>query len=358
MTPALQALVDQVRAARAPLLIRGGGSKDFYGEASHGDLLDTRPLNAITSYEPSELVVTVQAGTPLLTLEAVLAEQGQCLPFEPPRFSPDATVGGMVAAGLAGPSRAAVGGVRDYVLGATIINGRGEVLSFGGQVMKNVAGYDVSRLMVGSLGVLGVICDVSLKVLPIARASATREFHCDESDALRSLNTWAGQALPLHASAWRDGRLYVRLAGASAAVDAATRRLGGDAVDPATAQALWLGLRDHGGTFHSRAQRELERGFACWRLSVPSSAPPLGLRGDTLIEHGGAQRWLVTDLPAAQVRAAAAQAGGQATLFRGVDRSAGVFEPLRAPLDRLHRALKQAFDPRAIFNPGRMYPGL
>lgn len=358
MTNALQQLVDQVRGAREPLAIRGAGTKAFYGEAASGALLSTRDLHGITSYEPTELVVTVQAGTPLAELEATLAEQGQCLAFEPPRFGPGGTVGGMVAAGLAGPARAAVGGVRDYVLGATLLNGRGETLAFGGQVMKNVAGYDISRLLVGSLGVLGVICEVSLKVLPIAPARATLEFHGDEAEALRRVNTWAGQPLPLNASAWRDGRLYVRLAGARAAVDAATQRLGGDRVDTDAADALWLGLRDHGGTFHCRALDAVERGSAWWRLSVPSTAAPLGLAGESLIEHGGAQRWLVTEAPAAQVRAAAASVGGTATLFRALDKSAGVFAPLAAPLDRLHRALKQAFDPRGLFNPGRMYPGL
>ena len=170
---ALDALVDRVRAARAdktPLAITGGGTKAFYGGPVTGDALDVRPLSGISSYEPSELVVTVRAGTPLAALEAALAEQGQCLPFEPPRFGAASTVGGMVAAGLAGPARAAVGGVRDYVLGATLLNGKAEVLSFGGQVMKNVAGYDVSRLLAGSLGVLGVLCEVSLKVLPVAVA--------------------------------------------------------------------------------------------------------------------------------------------------------------------------------------------
>ena len=357
MVPALKHIVEQVRAAREPLVIRGGNSKAFYGESVNGELLDTNALRGITSYEPSELVVTVQAGTPLAELEAVLAERGQCLPFEPPRFTGRETVGGMVAAGLAGPARASVGGVRDYMLGATMINGRGEALSFGGQVMKNVAGYDVSRLLVGSMGVLGVICEVSLKVLPIAPARATLEFHHDEAEAIEHLNIWAGQPLPLNASAWRDGRLYVRLSGARSAVEAAVRRLGGDVVDAAAADALWLGQRDHGGTFHHRAMEAVESGLAWWRLSVPSTAASLGLSGDSMIEHGGAQRWLVTDLPAVEVRAAAARVGGQATLFRALDKSGGVFAPLSATLDRLHRALKQAFDPRGLFNPGRMYPG-
>lgn len=365
--PVLRRLVDQVRGAdaTAPLAIRGSHTKHFYGEPVAGEPLETAGLRGISSYEPTELVVTARAGTPLAELEAALAEKGQCLPFEPPRFANAAhgaarggTVGGMVAAGLAGPSRAAVGGVRDYVLGATLLNGQGELLSFGGQVMKNVAGYDVSRLLAGSMGILGVICEVSLKVLPVPPAEATLAFVLDEADAIRRLNDWGGQPLPINASAWRDGHLYLRLRGARAAVADACRRLGGDAVEPEVAQALWAGLRDHTGTFHTRALEAVEAGQSLWRLSLPSTVPPLGLPGEVLVEHGGAQRWLVSNAPAAEVRAAAARAGGHATLFRSLDKSPGVFAPLAPPLDRLHRQLKQAFDPRGVFNRGRLYPGL
>lgn len=365
--PVLARLVDQVRGAdaTAPLAIRGANTKQFYGEAVVGDPLEVSALAGISSYEPTELVVTARAGTPLAELEAVLAEKGQCLPFEPPRFASAAhgaprggTVGGMVAAGLAGPARAAVGGVRDYVLGATLLNGQGQLLSFGGQVMKNVAGYDVSRLLAGSLGILGVICEVSLKVLPVPPAQATLAFALDQAEAIRRLNDWGGLPLPINASAWRDGRLYVRLRGARAAVADAQRRLGGELVQPEVAEPLWLGLRDHTGTFHTRALAAVEGGQQLWRLSLPSTAAPLALAGEVLLEHGGAQRWLVGSTPAAEVRAAAAQAGGHATLFRSLDKSPGVFAPLAPPLDRLHRQLKQAFDPRGVFNRGRLYPGL
>ena len=210
--PVLQRLIDQVRSTRKPLDIQGGNTKHFYGEIPQGETLNMRPLNGISSYEPSELVVTVRAGTRLAELEARLGEKGQCLPFEPPRFGPDGTVGGMVAAGLSGPSRVSVGCVRDYVLGTTVLNGQGEVLTFGGQVIKNVAGYDVSRVMAGSLGVLGVICEVSLKVLPLATATATRVFALDEAVAMKQLNAWAGQPLPINASAWHQGQLHLRLA--------------------------------------------------------------------------------------------------------------------------------------------------
>jgi glycolate oxidase FAD binding subunit len=359
--PALQVLIDRVRSAQsagAQLSIRGGGSKDFYGETPQGEPLDTRILEGISSYEPTELVVTARCGTLLAKLEAALAEHGQCLAFEPPHFAPGATVGGMVAAGLAGPSRAAVGSVRDFVLGATLLNGRAEVLSFGGQVMKNVAGYDVSRLLAGSLGTLGVILEVSLKVLPLAPATATLRFQMDQTEALERLNEWGGQPLPINASAWWDGTLLVRLRGAMAAVRAAMEQLGGDLIEPAFATPFWNGLRDQNDEFFLKANAAVDSGATVWRLSVPSTAPALRLPGELLIEWGGAQRWLCSAAPAAQVRDAVSRVGGHATLFRGADRTAGVFAPLKAPLDRIHRELKKAFDPAGVFNPGRLYPGL
>lgn len=367
--PALQTLMAQVQRAHATgsaLNIRGGGTKDFYGEAPSGaplevlEVLDTRSLHGTSSYEPTELVVTTRCGTPLAELEALLATQGQCLPFEPPHFAPGATVGGMVAAGLAGPARAAVGSVRDFVLGATLLNGRGEVLTFGGQVMKNVAGYDVSRLLAGSLGTLGVIVEVSLKVLPLAPATLTLRLELDQAAALTQLHAWGGQPLPLNASAWWHGSLLVRLSGAVAAVHAARTRIGGEVVPEADAQPFWHGLRDHADEYFSAARTAVhaDSGFALWRLSVPQTAPPLELPGDTLIEWAGGQRWLCSAAPAATVRAATAAVGGHATLFDARDKSAGVFTPLTAPLARIHRTLKTAFDPAGVFNPGRLYPGL
>jgi glycolate oxidase FAD binding subunit len=264
----------------------------------------------------------------------------------------------MVAAGLSGPSRAAVGSVRDHVLGATLLNGKGEVLSFGGQVMKNVAGYDVSRVLAGSMGVLGAICEVSLKVLPTPAATATLRFEMDQAQAIRQLNEWAGRPLPLHASAWWQGMLVLRLSGAAAAVETAVHVLGGELLPPQLAATFWDGLRDQQDEYFTAARAALDHGATLWRLSLPQTAPPLALQGDCLIEWGGAQRWLSSTLPAAAVRDAAAAAGGHATLFMGRDRSAGVFAPLRSPLDRIHRELKRAFDPDGVFNPGRMYPGL
>jgi len=357
---ALARLIDQVKSAlsaRAPLDICGGGTKRFYGEAPAGAPLDVRPLSGITSYEPTELVVTARAGTPLRDLEAALAEHGQCLPFEPPRFAPGGTVGGMVAAGLSGPARASVGSVRDHVLGVTLLNGRGEILTFGGQVTKNVAGYDVSRLIVGSLGILGVICEVSLKVLPASVATETLSFDWDEARSLDTLSRWAAQPLPINATAWHAGRLNVRLAGARAAVAAACERLGGERLESGAAKVWWLSVRDQSAGFFSLGEESLARGEALWRLSVPSVTAALALPGEQFIEWGGAQRWWRTTATPEVVREAAARAGGHATLIRGQDR-VEVFAPLSAVLLRVHQGLKQAFDPARIFNPGRLYAGL
>ena len=356
---ALREVIDRVKAAAAagtPLYVHGGRTKDFYGETPQGEPLSMLGVKGVSSYEPSELVVTVRAGTSLAALEATLAESGQCLPFEPPHFGAASTVGGMVAAGLSGPSRAAVGSVRDYVLGVTLLNGNGELLSFGGQVMKNVAGYDVSRLMAGSLGVLGILVEVSLKVLPAPVAMATLRFDRKQKEALVDLNKWAAQPLPIDASVWWDDTLAVRLRGAQAAVNSAIARLGGELVDPAFAKEFWAGLRDHRDEFFAKARTAVDAGATLWRLSVPSTTAPIAISGEQLIEWGGAQRWVCTTAPHDSIREAARAAGGHSTLFRGTDRSPGVFTPLAAPLDRIHRELKRSFDPAGIFNRGRMYP--
>ncbi|MBP7457332.1 MAG: glycolate oxidase subunit GlcE [Ottowia sp.] len=353
MDAALDAVIGKVRQAaeRArPLRIRGGGSKDFYGQRLHGELLDVRPIAGVVDYEPSELVVTVRAGTRLRELQALLAERGQCLPFEPPQFGVGSTIGGAVAAGLSGPARASVGSLRDYVLGVQIVNGKGELLTFGGQVMKNVAGYDVSRLMAGSLGTLGVIVQVSLKVLPVPPAEATLLFDLSETSARQQLNRWGGQPLPLNASCWADGHLAVRLRGAQAAVAAAARSMGGQALAPERAERQWPALRDQALPFF-----RLAPGEALWRASVPDTATPLNL-GPTLVEWHGAQRWIkATPADATHVREAAARAGGHATLFRGGDGSVPVFTPLAPALAQIHARLKHEFDPAGIFGPGRLY---
>ena len=362
MDTILNPLIDRIRTAAesgTALRIRGGGSKDFYGERLEGELLDTGPLAGISSYEPTELVVTARAGTPLAQLEAVLAERGQCLPFEPPHFGGGATVGGMVAAGLSGPARASAGAVRDYVLGMTLVDGRGELLTFGGQVMKNVAGYDVSRLVTGALGTLGLIVEVSLKVMPFTAGEATLKFEMSQGEALQRLAQWGGQPLPLNASCWVDDdgvqTLYLRLRGALAAVESACGTLGGERQDNARVAPDWALCRDQRlPWFQQRGDRDL------WRLSVAQTAPVLDLPEPPLVEWHGGQRWVrAAPGDGAALREAAARAGGHATLFTpGRDRTAatGRFTPLDAPLARIHRELKRQFDPRCIFNPGRLYP--
>ena len=363
MDTVLSQMIERVRDAaahRAPLRIRGGASKDFHGGAPlHGEVLDTRAYTGILSYEPSELVVTVRAGTPLHALEAALAQQHQCLPFEPPHFGPGATVGGMVAAGLSGPARASVGAVRDYVLGVVLVNGRAERLTFGGQVIKNVAGYDVSRLMVGAWGTLGLIAEVSLKVLPVAPAEATLRFGCDQAQALRHLHTWGAQPLPLNASCWLEdagvGTLYLRLRGALAAVDAACKTLGGERQNNAEVAADWLACRNQTLAWFAgrRADQDL------WRLSVPQTSPVLDLPEAPLIEWHGGLRWVRAAPGQAQpLRAAAAAVGGSATLFVANNAhktgATARFDALKPPLDRIHRQLKLEFDPAGIFNPHRL----
>ncbi|MBP7452228.1 MAG: glycolate oxidase subunit GlcE [Ottowia sp.] len=352
MFPALQAIIDKVQAnaeRSRPLRIRGGGTKDFYGQTLHGELLDVRPLTGVVSHEPSELVVTVRGGTRLRELEELLAESNQHLPFEPPRYGTGGTVGGMVAAGLSGPGRASVGALRDYVLGVQIVNGRGEVLTYGGQVMKNVAGYDVSRLMAGSMGTLGVITEVSLKVLPVAPAECTLLFELSETSARQQLNRWGGQPLPLHASCWADGHLAVRLRGAQAAIASARKVLGGQPLDDARAARQWTAVRDQTLPFF-----RLAPGEALWRASVPDTASPINL-GPTLVEWHGAQRWLRLPPDAApRLREACARVGGHATLVRGGDGRVPVFTPLTGPMARIQSELKRAFDPAGIFGQGRM----
>jgi len=343
--------IQAAATARKALRIVGSGSKDWYGNVPQGELLDTRAYSGIVSYEPTELVVTARCGTPLLEIEAALAEHNQMFAFDPPHFGDGATLGGVVACGLSGPRRQAAGALRDFVLGAVLMDGKGEVLHFGGQVMKNVAGYDVSRLLTGSMGILGLMLEASIKVLPRPTAETTLRFAMSQAEALQHLNDWGGQPLPISASAWENNMLLVRLSGAVAAVNAARRKLGGE--DVGKAAALWDDLREQRSAFFVDTSH-----IPLWRLSVPSTAQPLSLQGTQLIEWGGAQRWLRADLPAQQIRAAAEAVGGHATLFRGGDKHSGVFHPLTPTLAMLHRNVKDAFDPARIFNPGRLYADL
>ncbi len=333
---------------RTSLRIRGAGSKDFYGGMLAGEVLEVAGYRGIVAYEPSELYFTAKCGTPLAEIEAALAEKDQMLAFEPPHFS-GATLGGCVAAGLSGPRRQQAGAVRDFVLGVKLIDGTGQVLDFGGQVMKNVAGYDVSRLLAGSLGTLGVLAEITLKVLPKPVAEQTLVFEMNESEALARLNQWGGQPLPISASFWHAGQLSLRLAGAKAAVEAACRTLGGAAA--VAPEQLWLAVREQ--THPAFA------GGVLWRLAVPSTAVVPGLAGLRALEWGGGLRWYGGE--ADGIRDAATAAGGHAVLYRAPESRRcrdGAFAPLSPALLALHRRLKKTFDPHGILNPGRLYAEL
>jgi glycolate oxidase FAD binding subunit len=377
----VDALIERIRSAAAaqqkPVLrVRGAGSKDFHGAALQGDVLDTRSLSGIINYEPSELVVTVLSGTPLRDLESALAAAQQHLAFEPPHFGSDTTVGGMVASGLSGPGRATAGAVRDFVLGARLVNGLGEHLTFGGQVIKNVAGYDLSRLLCGSWGTLGLITEVSLKVLPLAPAEATlRCTGLGQAAALALLHRWGSQPLPLNASCWLHDdsgspavdSMYVRLRGAAAALQTAIPRMCADVqaaggrpeqMDNAQAAPDWKACADQTLPFFTAPPGPQH---ALWRLSLPQTTPVLDLPYPVFVEWQGAQRWLWAPASAAPVlRQAAQAAGGHATLFRTssaggeADKAAGVFSPLPPVQRRIQTELQRQFDPHGLFATGRM----
>lgn len=341
-TTVLDAIMD-----KTPLNISGGDSKSFYGRSQLGRALSTKCHQGVINYEPKELVITVRSGTRLSQLQEILAAEGQQLPFEPPSFSPDATIGGVIAAGLSGPARPYQGSVRDYVLGIRTVNGKGEILRFGGEVMKNVAGYDVSRLMVGALGTLGLILDVSLKVLPAASVVTTRVLQCDEAQAIKTMNQLAARPLPVSATCFDGGQLFIRLSGNTAAVADAIKQVGGDTAT----DDLWESLREQTHPFFSGEG-------TLWRFSLPATEMPLELSEQQLIEWGGAQRWVYSPAPAKALQDLAASRGGHVTSFRGGDRDGDVFQPLEPVVLDWHRQLKHSFDPFGIFNPGRLIESL
>ena len=365
---------DQIRAAAADgrqLRVRGSGTKDFLGDARRGEVLSTTAWRGIEAYEPAELVITARAGTPLAEVEAVLASKGQYLAFEPPRFGwtsfEGATIGGVVAAGLGGPGRVSRGAVRDHVLGCTVLTGRGEVLRFGGSVMKNVAGFDLSRLMAGSMGTLGVLLDVTLKVAPQPVSTTTLRIEMDEGAALKQVNIWASQPLPLDASAWWDGLLVLRLRGARSAVASSVQRMyrerGGELIAPPLAEGFWHGLRDQSDEFFARARAAVALGGAngvtLWRISVPPTALPFGFPGEQLTEWFGGLRWVCTAVPAAKVHELAARAGGHAQPFVSAQPQALVDDAqFSGVLSRLHQRVQRSFDPDGVFDTGRKWSAL
>lgn len=351
-TEQLRAAIEAAHADSRPLRIQAGNSKTFLGEAGDiGDTLDLGAHSGIVNYQPGELTVTARAGTPLAKLQSVLSEQGQMLAFEPPHFGASATLGGTIAAGLSGPARPYVGAARDFVLGVRIINGRGQELRFGGEVMKNVAGYDLSRLMAGAFGTLGVLLDISLKVLPLPRAQMTLLHEVDSATAIQQFNAWAGKPHPISAAYWEDGRSYLRLSGADAAIQTTRKTLGGEVLEDD--DDFWRGVREHERDFFQGEQ-------PLWRLSIAPATPVLTIDGvsDTAraIGWGGAQRWLATQADAAAIRRAATDVGGHAQVYRGT--ATPRLHPLPTALMTLHRNLKLSLDPAAILNPGRLYPDL
>lgn len=346
---ALQQQVQDAISKRTPLNICGSGSKHFLGRAAHGELLSLSEHRGIIEYDPRELVLTARAGTALKEIEKTLTEAGQMLTFEPPYFGDGATLGGTIACGLSGPRRPYAGAARDMVLGCKIINGKGELLRFGGQVMKNVAGYDVSRLMVGAYGTLGVLLEISLKVLPRPAVSLTLMHECTQDEAISRMSRLLAQPMPVDAASYHAGHCYLRLAGSEQAVKHAQKLMGGDTLKEST--PFWHSLREQQlPFFHSKKP--------LYRVMVKPATPPLAIAGEWLLDWGGAQRWLLSDEPLAAIRERVAVAGGHVSLFRNGTRHDEVFSPLPAPLFNIHQRLKHSFDPQQIFNPDRMYAGL
>ncbi|HBK44769.1 MULTISPECIES: glycolate oxidase subunit GlcE [unclassified Polynucleobacter] len=368
---------EQILAAaknKTPLSIEGGGTKSWYGNTNSYAKLDTRSYSGILEYQPEELVITACAGTPLKEIEAALAEKNQVLAFEPPHFGDNATFGGAIAAGLAGPGRISTGNLRDFVLGARIMDGKGQDLSFGGKVMKNVAGYDVSRLMPGSLGTLSLLLEASVKVLPKPAATATLRCQLSQEKTLRLLNEWAGQPLPLSASCWigsptgGDGELTIRLAGAAAAVKAAIPLMNAaiDAVevDPVVAQNFWTDLREQ----RLAVFTSLNSTDTLYRLALPAACGPLAIEnavGDIALEWHGQQRWVKApgdDATFASIKALANANGGHATRFKqgsSVDSSKQRFTLLSeqahsTALEAVQARLRAAFDPAGVFATSRL----
>ena len=344
-----QALAEQVGAAhgaRQALRIVGRDSKAFYGHRVDARTLDVSTHRGIVSYEPTELVMTVRAGTPISEIESALAENGQMLAFEAPMFGGDASIGGAIASGLGGPRRPWGGAPRDLLLGSRLLDGRGRVMRFGGEVMKNVAGYDLSRLMAGAHGTLGVLLDVSVKVLPAPKVERSLVLNMPRDRAIRRMRELARQPAPLSGACHTGEHLHIRLSGNASSVAAWEKQIGGDTGEGAD---FWRNLRNHGLPFFA-SDRPL------WRLSVAPATPRLDCEHEVLTDWAGAQRWVYTRCSGNEIRHEVAKAGGHAILFRHGNDEIPVFHPLDPVRERLHRGLKQRFDPDGILNPGRMYP--
>lgn len=355
-----QELQDRVRAAvhtKSMLKIIGGNSKHFYGNnadyssTKKFEIIETRIHQGIISYEPSELVITARAGTPLKEIQALLAENNQMLPFDPPHFGEHATLGGAIATGLSGSRRPFTGSTRDFVLGAKIITGKGDIMSFGGQVMKNVAGYDVSRLMVGALGTLGLLLEISIKVLPRPHSEVTQCIAMSQQDALNKMRELNQSSLPLSALAFEGDKLYVRLSGALSAVTSAQKKVGGETL--VHADKFWHQVNEHTLPF-------FESEHNLWRLSVPYIAN-VDLNEKCFIDWAGALYWIYSDKTAEEIQQHAMAQGGSATLFKAPANTTITqerFMPLQAKIKQFHINLKMRFDPYGVLNYGRLYSDL
>ena len=333
------------------LNIVGGGSKNFMGRAAdrHADTLSLAEHTGIVEYHPVELIMTVRAGTRITDIEAALSEEGQCLHFEPPCFGDGSTLGGTLACNLSGPARPWSGSVRDQVLGIRLLNGKGEHLRFGGQVMKNVAGYDVSRLQAGALGTLGAITEISLKVMPRPAASMTLVQDMAMDDVIRYMNQRAGESKPITGAAWVDGKVYLRLSGARSAVEATAEKWSGEVMEQG--EAFWQQLQ--------HLQHDFFTGDGpLWRFSIGSTAANPELDGPWLIDWAGSQRWYRGEADSARMESMARSAGGQVSLFRGGDRTDEVMHYQPEALQTIQKRLKESFDPDGLFNPGRLYSWL
>ena len=348
-----QHIVETVKAAalnQAPLNIIGGNSKSFYGRIPQGQALSTSEHSGVVSYEPTELVITARAGTKITALQSLLAENNQMLGFEPTLCNADSTLGGVVAAGLAGCSRAYAGSIRDFILGVRMVNGHAQLLNFGGQVMKNVAGFDHSRLMAGSLGTLGVLMEISLRVLPLPKFVTTVKLaHADPNVAIDFMNKLSGQPYPISAAAWFAGQTYIRLSGTEQGVKSAVNHINSGADDQA--DEFWAQINSHQLSI-------LSEQAVLYRISVPAACPNYFGSANQLIDWGGAQRWLADVSDVTELRNQLESKGATLTVFRGGNRDADVFDQLDSVSMKLHQNIKQAFDPKRIFNPGRMYKNL
>lgn len=350
----LQEQINHALAEDISLNIQGNNTKAFIGRRSAIEaaqqVLSTNKHRGIINYEPSELVLTARSGTPLKEIEKILADNGQMLGFEPPYYGDQATLGGTVACNLSGPRRAYSGAVRDFVLGIRLINGKGEHLRFGGEVMKNVAGYDVSRLQCGAMGTLGVLTEISLKVLPLPEYETTLSLSCPALEGLNKLHAYARQPLPISASCHDGEQLYIRLSGTKKSVITAFNKIGGERLE--NASYFWHQLKEQRLAFFA-AEHPL------WRLSLASTAPPLHLPGKCLYEWGGALRWIISPHDSDDLRDIVASHNGHATLLRNKgDQYDNVFHPLSSGMRNLHFRIKDAMDPQGIFNSGRMYAGM